>query len=40
MIYSRRRPDMDGVIAIYPSSGIKRPVHDADRIREMSLTNA
>lgn len=40
MIYNRRRHDMDGVIAIYPSSGIKRPVHDADRTREMSLTNA
>ena len=40
MIYNRRRPDMDGVIAIYPSSGIKRPVHDTDRIREMSLANA
>ena len=40
MIYNRRRPDMDGGIAIYQSSGIKRPVHDADHIREMSLANA
>lgn len=40
MIHNRRRPDMDGVIAIYQSSGIKRPVHDADRIREISLANA
>lgn len=35
MIYDHRRPDMDGIISIYQSSGIKRPVHDAERIREM-----
>lgn len=33
--YDQRRPEIDDIIAIYQSSGIKRPVQDADRIREM-----
>ena len=33
--YDQRRPEIDDIIAIYQSSGIKRPVQDTDRIREM-----
>ena len=33
--YDQRRPEIDDIIAIYQSSGIRRPVQDADRIREM-----
>ena len=33
--YDQCRPEIDDIIAIYQSSGIKRPVQDADRIREM-----
>ena len=33
--YDQRRPEIDDIIAIYQSSGIKRPVQDADRIRKM-----
>ena len=33
--YDQHRPEIDDIIAIYQSSGIRRPVQDANRIREM-----
>ena len=33
--YDQRRPEIDDIIAIYQSSGIKRPVQDINRTREM-----
>lgn len=35
IVYDQRRPDVDRIIAIYQSAGIRRPVHDAGRICEM-----
>ena len=35
IIYNQCCPEIDDIIAIYQSSGIKRPIHDVKRIREM-----
>ena len=34
--YDQRRPEINDIIAIYQSSGIKRPVQDANRIRALT----
>ncbi|WP_455019478.1 hypothetical protein [Kingella denitrificans] len=36
--YDQRRPEIDDIIAIYQSSGIRRPVQDANRTARCTAT--